>query len=102
MRGLTDEEVIARLRFRRDEFGARLIDALEGIKSERARMELRKVAAQKLTTGMILQQGITTRSGTLMVPEGQEITPALLIKLENFSRAGLIDNEIMVLAPASF
>jgi hypothetical protein len=51
---------------------------------------------------MILQQEIRTRSGTLMVPKGHEITPALLIKLENFSRAGSIDAEIMVLVPASF
>jgi len=34
-----------------------------------------------------------------MVPKGQEITAALLIKLENFSRAGSIDNEIMALVP---
>jgi hypothetical protein len=31
--------------------------------------------------------------------KGQEVTHALLIKLENFSRAGTIDGEIMALVP---
>jgi hypothetical protein len=48
---------------------------------------------------MILQQNITTREGALMVPKGNEITPTLLVKLENFSRAGSIDDEIMALVP---
>jgi response regulator RpfG family c-di-GMP phosphodiesterase len=99
MKGLTDEDALARLRFRRDEFGLELVAALSDIKCESATMQLRKVSTARLTMGMILQQEIRTRSGTLMVPKGQEITPALLIKLENFSHAGSIDSEIMVLVP---
>ena len=99
MKGLPDGDAFARLRLRRDEFGPKLIEALAEIKPEGAKMELRKVLASRLTTGMILQQEIRTRTGTLMVPKGQEITAALLIKLENFSRAGSIDNEIMALVP---
>ena len=99
MRGLSDEEAIATLRGRRNEFGPELIEALAGIKPESAKMEVRKVPASKLTTGMILQQEIRTLSGMLIVAKGQEITHALLIKLENFSRAGTIDKEIMALVP---
>jgi CheY-like chemotaxis protein len=102
MKGLTEEDALRRLRVRQDEFGAELVAALSDIKSESASMQLRKLSITRLTTGMILQQEIRTRSGTLMVPKGHEITPALLIKLENFSRAGSIDAEIMVLVPASF
>jgi hypothetical protein len=102
MKGLTNEDALVRLRFRQDEFGPELVAALADFKSEGATMQLRKVSTARLTMGMILQQEIRTRTGTLMVPKGQEITPALLIKLENFSRAGSIDGEIMVLVPASF
>jgi ActR/RegA family two-component response regulator len=101
MKGLTDEEALARLRFRCDEFGPELVAALADFKSESATMQLRKVPASRLTMGMILQQEIRTRAGTLMVPKGQEITPALLIKLVNFSQAGSIDSEIVVLVPAN-
>jgi FixJ family two-component response regulator len=101
MKGLADEDALARLRFRRDEFGPELVAALTDFKSEGASMQLRKVPTAKLSAGMILQQEIRTRTGTLMVPKGQEITPALLVKLENYSQAGSIDTEIMVLVPGS-
>jgi hypothetical protein len=48
---------------------------------------------------MILQQEIRTRTGMLLVLDGHEITQALLIKLDNFSRAGTIDKEVMALVP---
>jgi hypothetical protein len=99
MKGLSDEAAIERLRVRRAEFGPELIEALKDIEPETAKMELRKVSTLKLTIGMILQQEIRTRTGMLVVPDGHEITQALLIKLDNFSRAGTIDKEVMALVP---
>ena len=99
MKGLSDEDAIAKLRDRRSEFGSELIEALAGIKAESAKMELRKVPASKLTTGMILQQEIRNRTGMLVIAKGQEITHALLIKLHNFSRLGTIDKNIIALVP---
>ena len=99
MKGLSDGDAITKLHGRRDEFGPKLLEALRGIKAENAKMEMRKVPASRLTTGMILQQEIRTRAGMLVVVKGQEVTHALLIKLDSFSRAGTIDKEIMVLVP---
>jgi len=100
MRGLSEKGSIDRLRDLRGEFSAELIDALADIEPETARMELRKVSTSSLSTGMILQQEIRTRTGMLVVPEGHEITQALLVRLENFARAGTIDKEVMALVPA--
>jgi hypothetical protein len=94
---LSDETAIEKLRERRAEFGSELIDALKDLEPEAAKMELRKVPASKLTTGMILQQEIRTHAGMLVVPEGQTITQALLIKLNNYACAGTIDKEIKAL-----
>jgi response regulator RpfG family c-di-GMP phosphodiesterase len=99
MRGLRDEVALDQLRRRQSEFDPKLIEALADIKPEGTHMELRKIPVTRLATGMILQQDITTREGALMVPKGNEITPTLLIKLENFSRTGSIDDEIMALVP---
>ena len=99
MSGLSDEHAIARLEKRHGEFARDLLDALKQLAPEDSRMELRKVSTAKLTIGMILQNEIRTRTGMLMVAKGQEVTYALLIKLENFSRAGTIDDEIMALVP---
>jgi response regulator RpfG family c-di-GMP phosphodiesterase len=61
MRGLSDEDAIAKLHDRCAEFGSDLVDALAGIKPEGAKAELRKLPASSFTTGMILQQEIRTR-----------------------------------------
>ncbi len=99
MRGLSDEEAITSLRSRRNELDREMIDALTSMKADGARMELRKVATSRLTTGMILQQEIRNRTGMLLGAKGQEVTHALLIKLSNFSRTGTIDNEIIASVP---
>jgi FixJ family two-component response regulator len=95
-----NDEIIARLRSRNAEFDGKLVDELRGIKPQEARMELRKVPVSKLATGMILQQDIRTSLGVLVVAKGQEVTRALLNKLDNFSRVGAIEKEIMALVPA--
>jgi hypothetical protein len=48
---------------------------------------------------MILQQNVTNHAGVLVVPTGQPVTLPLLVRLEHFSRARLIDNDILALVP---
>jgi hypothetical protein len=48
---------------------------------------------------MIVEQEIRIAGGMLLVAKAQEITPALLIKLENRARAGQLEKEIMALVP---
>jgi hypothetical protein len=99
MKGTSDEDSIASLRCRPAEFDRQMVEALVGVKTEGSKMELRKVQTAKLTKGMILQQEIRTRAGMLVVAKGQEVSQTLVIKLENFSRAGTIDEEIMAMVP---
>jgi CheY-like chemotaxis protein len=99
MKGMTNDEAVLQLRYRPAEFERELVDALADMKSEEAKMELRKVPISTLTTGMILQQDVRNRAGLLVVAKGQEVTRPLLVRLENFSLAQLIDNEIMALVP---
>jgi response regulator RpfG family c-di-GMP phosphodiesterase len=99
MKGVSNDEVVQQLRYRSDEFDRELVDALVDMKSEEAKMQLRKVPVSTLKTGMILQQDVRNRAGLLVVAKGQEVTRPLLVRLEHFSRAQLIDNEIMALVP---
>jgi response regulator RpfG family c-di-GMP phosphodiesterase len=99
LKGLSEEKAIAKLHDRRAEFGPEMLAALAGIKPEGATMELRKLPLSKVRAGMFLQQEIRTKAGMLVVAKGQEVTHTLLIKLENFSLAGTIDKEVMVLVP---
>ena len=95
-KNLTNDEAVLRLRYRA-EFDRELVDALADMKYEEPKMELRKVPISTLTVGMILQQDVRNHAGVLMVAKGQEVTRPLLLRLEHFSLARLIDNEIMAL-----
>jgi ActR/RegA family two-component response regulator len=99
MKGLSHDESLLQLRHRSADFEQDLVDALADMKSEEAKMELRKVPISTLTTGMILQQDVRNRSGVLVVAKGQEVTLPLLVRLANFSHAQLIDNEVTALVP---
>jgi len=53
----------------------------------------------RLATGMIFDQELRNKQNMLLVAKGQEITEAVLLKVQNFSQAGLIEREVKVLAP---
>jgi FixJ family two-component response regulator len=95
----SDADAIARLHTRRPEFERELVDALNGIRAVGGGMEPRRVSTLKLATGMVLDQDIRNKEGMLLVAKGQEITSAVLIKLENFAKAGLIEKEVQALVP---
>jgi CheY-like chemotaxis protein len=98
MRGLSNAEAIERLQHRAD-FDRDLAGALADIKPQAAKMELRKISISGLSVGMILQQNLLNRTGLLIVAKGQEVTLPLLVRLEHFSAARLIDQEVMALVP---
>jgi hypothetical protein len=95
----SDEETINILGTRRSEFGGELVDALSGIKTVVGGMESRRVYVLKLATGMFLDQDVRNKQGMLLMAKGQEITGAVLLKLENFAKAGVIDKEVQALVP---
>jgi hypothetical protein len=95
----SDEEAINILGTRRSEFGGELVDALSGIKTVVGGMESRRVSVLKLATGMFLDQDVCNKQGMLLMAKGQEITGAVLLKLENFAKTGVVDKEVQALVP---
>lgn len=96
---LSDIEAINHLGTRRAEFERELLDALTGMRAVGGGMVSRRVSTLKLATGMVLDQDVRNKEGLLLIAKGQEINSAVLGKLENFARAGLIDKEIQALIP---
>jgi hypothetical protein len=70
-----------------------------GIKAEGGEMISRRLAIPMLATGMFLDQEVRNREGMLLAGKGQEISRAVLLKIQNWAQAGLIDHEVTVLAP---
>lgn len=48
---------------------------------------------------MILDQEIKNGQGVLLVAKGQELTTALIMRLENHAKAGAIDKDVMAFIP---
>jgi response regulator RpfG family c-di-GMP phosphodiesterase len=96
---MSNEHAVSRLRGRSREFEPELVSAVSSFKVEARKMEARTLPACKLATGMVLDQELRNKEDLFLAAKGQEITRAVLIKLQNFARAGLIEAQVKVLAP---
>ncbi len=90
---------LARLRERRHEFESNLLDTLLDLQPHGGAKQLLKVSTARLRAGMVLDQEIKNGQGVLLVAKGQELTTALIMRLENHAKAGSIDKEVMAFVP---
>jgi hypothetical protein len=63
--------------------------------------ETRKCPIEDLAPGMIVQEEIHTLAGTLVVSKGQEVTPAVILKLKNLLARGTVSNNVSASTPKS-
>jgi len=92
---------IAKLRECKNEFEPALIETLLDLPQDTASRQLLKVSTSRLRAGMILDQEIKNGQGVLMVAKGQELTSALVLRLDSHAKAGTIDKEVMAYVPAA-
>jgi hypothetical protein len=95
----TKGAALIRLRERRDEFESSLLDTLLDFQPQGGAKQLLKVPTTRLRAGMVLDQEIKNGQGVLLVAKGQELTTALIMRLENHAKAGSIDREVMAFVP---
>ena len=77
----------------------KIVEAMIELEPEAAGQNTRALPITELTTGMILEQEVRTRTGVLVAAKGQELTAPLLIKLKSFSNKKSID-EMVAVSPA--
>ena len=63
--------------------------------------ETRKCQVEDLAPGMLIQEEIHTLAGTLVVSKGQEVTPAVILKLKNLLARGAISDNVSASTPKS-
>jgi response regulator RpfG family c-di-GMP phosphodiesterase len=90
---------LVRMRERRNEFESSLLDTLLDLQPHGGAKQLQKVSTARLRAGMVLNQEIKNGQGVLLVAKGQELTTALIMRLENHAKAGSIDREVMAFVP---
>ncbi len=93
------DAALKRLRERRSEFDSSLLDTLLDLQPLGGAKQLRKVSTARLRAGMVLDQEIKNGQGVLLVAKGQELTTALIMRLDNHAKAGSIDREVMAFVP---
>lgn len=62
--------------------------------------EARTLLLRQISAGMIIMQDIRTSLGTLLVPQGFEVTPIFLERMQNFG-PDLLNESVKVIVPAA-
>jgi DNA-binding NarL/FixJ family response regulator len=92
-------EALSRLLGRSKEFESSLVNTLRDLQPDSAEKQLRRVLTSRLQAGMILDQDVKSSQGMLLVAKGQELTSALIMRLQNYSRAAAINKDVMAFVP---
>lgn len=58
--------------------------------------QVREILLEDLQPGMLLASGIYNPHGLLLIGEGQELTPATIAKIKNYSRMHQINQQLLV------
>jgi CheY-like chemotaxis protein len=85
------------LRKHPQEYAPILVSALKTLPALTEAMELKTCAINELRIGMVLQEEVRTVNGMLVVAKGQEITPSLMTRLQNFWEKKSIGNNLLVM-----
>ncbi|TCO78346.1 HD domain-containing phosphohydrolase [Chromatocurvus halotolerans] len=92
--GVERNRVIASMRGQPGRYDPQILDVLAATNTPPQAPEIRAVSVFSIETGDILAQDIESRDGTLIMRQGQEISPYLAQKLHHFADADEIDLEV--------
>jgi response regulator RpfG family c-di-GMP phosphodiesterase len=95
----SNRAALANLRVRSHEFDSSLVDTLLDFQPDNAERQVHRVSTSRLRPGMILDQEIEDSRGVLLLAKGQELTSALIMRVQNCSRAHAINKEVIVFDP---
>ena len=96
-RGMAPGKAIQLLRQGEDGCDPVIAAALESFCTSPDDMDAASVKIIDMSPGMILHQDVRSKSGSLLAPKGQEVTPILLNRLKQFSEGMHIVEPIHVL-----
>lgn len=58
--------------------------------------KVREIMIDELTPGMLLAKGIFSPNGLLLVPEGQELSPAAIARIKNYNLLASVTHRLLV------
>ncbi len=97
--GASQEQAIGALSMRDEDYQPHLVATLYSFPSLRVEMKEAFIRVRDLNTTMVLAEDVFTRNGLLLAKKGQEVSLALLHRLQNFARRIGVREPIRVLVP---
>jgi hypothetical protein len=98
MRGSPVEAVLAQLRGNPN-YNPAFVTALQELKLEEAKNEVRWLTLAQLKSGMITHAGVHSKTGLLLLAKGQEITDSAIARLSSFASLFGVVEPISVTVP---
>lgn len=98
VRGADAESAMAKMRSCKD-YASRFLLALEAAQVEACQSESRMVDLAHLRTGMIIKVDVRSRSGLLLLANGQEVTEPAIARLKSFAWTTGVVEPISVIVP---
>jgi response regulator RpfG family c-di-GMP phosphodiesterase len=96
-KGMQKGRALMTLKKRSGYYDPSILAALESAIGDMAKYEIKNVTFKELKPNMILNDGIRTKDGRLLIARGQNITAILLKRLDNFVKTTGIEEPISVL-----
>ncbi|MFB3062137.1 MAG: hypothetical protein ACE10C_12295, partial [Candidatus Binatia bacterium] len=82
--GRTKKHALEELKARTGRYDPSVLEALSAVSATALRYRHAEVSLSELAPPMILADDIRTKSGAMLVPQGQLVTSAMLARLKNF------------------
>ncbi len=82
-------------------FHPKLTNAIRSADIEAVEMEVRTIRLRDLRPNMIINEDLRAVNGPLLVAKGQEVSEALIARLQNFSKFSWNDKPFSIRVPAS-
>lgn len=100
MRGNTLDSVIEQMR-RNRQYHTAFVNALQQLQVEQTRSQTQLLSLGQLQPHMIVNSGIYSKTGLLLLAKGQEVTESAIARLESFASLFGIVEPISVVVPHS-
>ncbi len=97
--GRTKKRALEELKARTGRYDPSVLEALSAVSATALRYRHVEVSPSKLAPPMILADEIRTKSGAMLVPQGQSVTSAMLARLNNLMTFQPIQEPLKVLIP---
>ena len=97
--GKSKAEAFGEMKHRKGWYDPTVIDAMKTAFAKEIQYEIRMVVVADLREGMILAEGIQSSQDMLLASKGQQVTQSMIMRLQNFSKAGGVREPFSVLLP---